>query len=192
LPASLAIGDEDRFSVGFGMTAGDILDENRLGPANILDRLSRHWLRREPDEIAGMTGLDGYPDLAFGLHAADAGPVAGARIDDDDRRLRRIDDLAFGRNDAHEPIIDRPGQSAAVAHELGPKLEHVGDLFLGALAKNIAALAQRIRNRTARWQASVQYSQPRPKLAVASAIAASMLSRALAAHDRALVTVAPS
>ena len=83
------------------MATGDILDEDRLGPANVLDRLSGHGLRREPDEITGMTGLNGYPDLAFGLHAADAGPVAGARIDDDDRRLRRINDLAVGRNDAH-------------------------------------------------------------------------------------------
>jgi hypothetical protein len=96
-----------------------------------------------------MTSLNGYPDLTFGLHAADAGPVPGARIDDDDRRLCRINDLAVGRNDAYEPIVDGLRQSAAVAHKLGPKLEHVGDLLLRALAENIPALAQRVEEEDA-------------------------------------------
>ena len=73
------------------MARRDVLDEDRLGAADILDRLSRHRLRQEADEVAGMAGRQRDADLAVLLHAADARAVAGARIDDDDRRLGRID-----------------------------------------------------------------------------------------------------
>ena len=101
-----------------GCRAGDLFDKRRFCAADVLDRLTRHRLGREADEVAGMAGADRDADLAVGLHAADAGPMAGARIDDDDRRLRRIDNSAFGRNDADKPIIGRARQLAPVKDEL--------------------------------------------------------------------------
>ena len=54
-------------------------------------------LRQETDEVAGMAGRHGDADLAVLLHAADAGAMAGARVDDDERRLRRVDRSAGRR-----------------------------------------------------------------------------------------------
>ena len=56
-----------------------------------------HRLGQEADEIAGMAGGERHADLAVLLHAADARPVAGARIDDDEGRLRRVGLHALGR-----------------------------------------------------------------------------------------------
>ncbi len=54
-------------------------------------------LRQEADEVAGMARRQRDADLAVVLHAADAGPVAGARVDDDEGRLGRIDRLVRRR-----------------------------------------------------------------------------------------------
>ena len=80
------------------MATGDLFDKRRFCAADVLDRLTRHRLGREADEVAWMAGADRHPDLAVGLHAPDARPMAGARIDDDDRRFRGIDGGAFRRN----------------------------------------------------------------------------------------------
>ena len=50
-----------------------------------LDGLTRHRFGQEADEVAGMTGLHRYADLAVGLEAADPRPVTRARIDDYER-----------------------------------------------------------------------------------------------------------
>ena len=100
------------------MTRRDILDEDRLGTTDILDRLARHRVRQKADEIAGVTRRQRDADLAVLLHPADAGSVAGARIDDDDGCLGRIDLHASGWDDPDQDIIDRPFQGAAVVHHL--------------------------------------------------------------------------
>ena len=76
-----------------------------------------------------MAGAQRHADLAVLLHAADPGTVAGARIDDDDRRLRRIDRDSVGRNDAHERVIDRPLQRAAVAQDFHREGQHMRRLL---------------------------------------------------------------
>ena len=91
LPAGLAIGDDDRLAFGLGMALRDVLDEVRLGAADVLDRLPRDRLRQEADEVDGMAGAKRDADLALGLHAADSGSVSRARVDDNDRRLHGID-----------------------------------------------------------------------------------------------------
>ena len=81
LPAGLAVADQHRLALGVRMTLGDGLDEQRLGAADILDGLAGHGVGQEADEVAGMAGLQRHADLAVVLHAADAGAVAGARVE---------------------------------------------------------------------------------------------------------------
>ena len=61
------------------MARRHLLDEDRLSAADILDRLARHRLRQEADEVAGVAGRQSHADLAVLLHPANAGPMAGAR-----------------------------------------------------------------------------------------------------------------
>ena len=116
-PAGLAVADHAGLAVGLGMQRDDLFEEDRFGARDVLDGLARHRIRQEADEIAGMAGLEGDADLAVGLEAADARAVAGARIDDDERPARRIDLDALRRNDAHQHVVDRPLERAAVDDE---------------------------------------------------------------------------
>ena len=106
-PAGLAIADDGRLAFGVGMQRDHPLEEGRLGVDDVLDRLPRHGLGQEADEIAGMPGLEGDADLALRLEPADARSMAGARIDDDERPLARIDLDAGRRRDAHEHVVHR-------------------------------------------------------------------------------------
>ena len=58
---------------------------------DVEDGLAGHGLGQEADEIGRVPGLHRHADLAVGLEAADAGAVAGARIDDDEGTLQRVD-----------------------------------------------------------------------------------------------------
>ena len=71
--------------------------------------------------------------------------MSGARIDDDDWRLGRIDASAGGRHDPDELIVDRPGQSAAVAHQFHRKDQHVGKVLHNALTVIVSALPKRVQ-----------------------------------------------
>ena len=53
--------------------------------------------------------------LAVGFEAADARPMAGPRVDDDEgAQLGVHRRVAFGRLDADQGVVHRPGQAAAV------------------------------------------------------------------------------
>ena len=123
------------------MQRDDLFEKDRLGARDVLDGLARHGVGQEADEIAGMAGLEGDADLAVGLEAADAGAVSGARIDDDERPPRRIDLDARRRNDAHEAVVDRPIERAAVDDELDLVVEHMRRGLGQVLAVLVAALA---------------------------------------------------
>ena len=84
-PPGLAVPDHAGLAVRVGMERHDLLDEDRFGARDVLDGLTRHRVREEADEIAGVTGLKGDADLAVGLEAANAGAVAGTRVDDHER-----------------------------------------------------------------------------------------------------------
>ena len=86
------------------MQRNDLFEEDRLGARDVLDRLARHRVRQEADEIAGMAGLERDADLAVGLEAADAGAVAGARVDDNERPPRQVD---FDASAAERPARGR-------------------------------------------------------------------------------------
>ena len=148
-PAGLAVADHAGLAVGLRMQRDDLLEEDRLGARDVLERLARHGLGQEANEVAGMAGLEGDADLAVGLEAADAGAVPGARIDDDEGAPRRIDRHAFRRHDAHEGVIDRPRERAAVDDELGLVVEHVRRRLGEVLAVLVAALAQHVEEEEA-------------------------------------------
>jgi hypothetical protein len=125
-PAGLAIADHARIAVRLGVERDDLLEEDRLGAGDILERLAGHRLGQEADEIAGMPGLERHADLAVGLEAADAGAMPGTRVDDDEGPAGRIDLDALRRNDADERVIDRSLEGTAVDDELGRIFEDVG------------------------------------------------------------------
>ena len=117
-PAGLAVADDARPAVGFGMELGDLLQEEALGPADILEGLSGHGLRPEADEVARVAGTQGHADLAVHLGAADPGTVAGARIEDDERALARIRPRAGRRDDSYQEVVDGPPERPTVEHHL--------------------------------------------------------------------------
>ena len=85
------------------------------------------------------------PISLCGLEAADARPVAGARIDDDEWTLARIDLDAGGRHDAHQHIVHRPRQLAAVHDELAAELQHMRRGLCGMLPIALAALLEDVQ-----------------------------------------------
>ena len=101
------------------------------------------------DEITRMAGGERDADLAVRLHAADARTVAGARVDDDDRRLGGIDRDAGRRNDARKPVVDRALQGPPVPHQFCLKVEHMRDFLRGVLMVIIASFSQRIQKQDA-------------------------------------------
>ena len=127
------------------VAGGDLGDEFGLGAADVLDRLPGHRLRQEADEIAGMPGRERHADLALLLHAADARPVAGARIDDDERRLCRVRVHAFRRADARQHVVHRARESAPVHHQVGAVVQHVRRLAGIVLVIGIPAFAQHVQ-----------------------------------------------
>jgi hypothetical protein len=76
-----------------------------------------------------VTGAGRDPDLAVRLHAPDARPVTGARVDHDDWRLRGIDGGAFWRKDADEPVVDRALELAPVENKLNREVENIRDIL---------------------------------------------------------------
>ena len=131
------------------MSLGDLLEEDRLGAADVVDRLPRDRLRQEADEIDRVAGAQRHADFALGLHAADSGTVPGARVDDDDGRLRRIDRHVRRRDDAHQEVIDRPLQRPAVEHDLGGEAQHVRRLLGRLRSLDVAPLVERLEKQHA-------------------------------------------
>ena len=123
------------------------LEKRGLGVRDILDRLPGHRIGQEPDEVAGMTGLEGNAHLALRLEAANARPVAGARIDDDEWTLVRIDLDALRRHDAYQRVVHWPRQLAAVHDEFAAELQHMRRSLCGMLPIALAALLQDIQKK---------------------------------------------
>jgi hypothetical protein len=83
-------------------------------------------------------------DLAVLLHPANAGAVAGARIDHNEGPFGWIDRLSIERLDPDQQVIDWPFELSAIQNQLGVEVEDVRRL-LGLLPpEDIAALPQNI------------------------------------------------
>ena len=124
-PARLAVADHRRLAFGLRVQLDDPLEERRLGVHDVFDRLAGHGFGQEADEVAGMAGLERDADFTVCLEAADARPVSGTRVDDDKRPLPRVDFDVRRRRDAHERVVHRSRQFAAIGNERAFELEHV-------------------------------------------------------------------
>ena len=143
-PAGLAVADDAGLAFGVGVQRDHFLQEGRLGVDDVLDGLARHWLGREADEVGRVAGAHGHAQFAVGLEAADAGAVAGTRIDHHEGALARIDGHALRRLDAHQQVVDRLGKRAGIEHQFGIEAQHVRH-GLGLLrVVLVAALAQHV------------------------------------------------
>ena len=148
-PAGLAIADDRRLALGFRMQRDHALEKGGLGARDVLDRLPGHGIGQEADEVAGVAGLEGDADLALRLEAANAGPMPGARIDDDERTLILIRFLALLGDDAHKRIVHRPRELAPIHDELAAELQHMRRGFGGMLLIALAALLEDIEEEDA-------------------------------------------
>ncbi len=131
----------------FGVQFDDLLDKPRFRAAHVLDRLTRHRVRREADEIAGMAGCKDDPDLTVGLHAADARAMPGARIEHDERPLSWVEFDPHRRQDANEAVIDGALELAPSHHQFEFEVQDVRNLLGGMFEVVVAALAQDVEEK---------------------------------------------
>src|ERR671910_1335560 len=116
-PARLAVGDRE-WAGRVRMTPLDFGQELRLSAQDLPDGLAGLRIGVKRDKVDRMTGQQGLADLGLLMHAADAGAVAGARIDDDDRAFLRVRLVLWLGNYAQQHVIHRKLQIAAVDDDL--------------------------------------------------------------------------
>jgi hypothetical protein len=126
------------------MELADLAHEHPLRFADVKQRLARLGIAEEDDEVNGMALAERHPDLRVVLESADAGAMARSRIDDDVRPPLRVDDDAFGRNDAHERIVDRSGKLAPVDDGLVVEVQNGRETRVRAFDEFVAAPANRV------------------------------------------------
>ena len=131
------------------MEADDFLDEHGFGARDPLDCLSRHRLGQEADEIAGMPCFHRNADFAVRLESPDSRTMPGTGIDHDERSPVEINFDVFGRNDAHQRIIHRFIQLAAVDDQFGGILQDMRRRLRDVFPILIAALTQDIQEQDA-------------------------------------------
>lgn len=144
LPTCLAVADHHRLALALRVQSDDALQECRFGAHHVLDCLSRHRVGQEPDEIAGVAGAQGDPDLAVGLEAADARPVSGPRIEHHEWPLARIGGHVLGEQDADQPVVDRPLEIASRHDRLEGEVEYVRHRLAEVLLVLVAAPAHHV------------------------------------------------
>ena len=101
---------------GFGlcrMQLAHAAHELLLGRADVEQRLPGLGLAEEDHEVDRMALAQRDAYLRVVLEAADAGTVAGARVDDHVGTPLGIDVTPFGRDDAHQRVVDRAGRACA-------------------------------------------------------------------------------
>ena len=91
--------------------------EFRFGIGDVGERLRRLGVRVEDHEINRMPRFERDADFRIFLEAADAGAVAGARIDDDERPQGIDDDDILRRQDPHERVADRMFERSRVGED---------------------------------------------------------------------------
>ena len=99
---------------------------------------------RKTHEIDRMAIVQGDADLAVGLEAADAGAMAGARIDDHIGPLPVVHLDALRRDDLQQHVIARAGQGVPVHRDFVVVDQHrrraggfMGDVVVAALAQHV-------------------------------------------------------
>ena len=103
-PAALAVADDDRLG-RVRVELADLGDEGGFGAHHVGERLARLRMRAEHDEIDRVAVVQRDADLAVRLEAADAGAVAGARVDDHVGALPVLDLDSLGRQDLSSTLL---------------------------------------------------------------------------------------
>ncbi len=110
-------------------------------------------MRAEDHEIDRMAVAQRDADLAVGLEAADAGAVAGARIDDHVRALPVHHLDAVRRKDLEQHLVGRPRQRLAVEDDFVIVDEHrrragrfVRGVLVGPLAQDVEGEREALRS----------------------------------------------
>src|SRR5262245_25814336 len=107
------------------MKREDTFKNCRLSGDDVLYGLTWDRVGQETDEIRGMARLEGHTNLAVGFESADAGSMAGARVDDHEGPLLVIDLDALRRDNAGQNVVHRARQLAPVHDELGAEFEYM-------------------------------------------------------------------
>ena len=144
------------------MQLDHLFEELRFRTRDILDRLAGHRIGREADEVAGMSRLERDADFAIGLETANAWTVAGPRIDNDKRSLRRVHLHALGRDDLDQTIVHRPVEFTTVDDDFDLVIENMRNGLGGMLLIRIAALPHGVPEQRVRCAASTMYSVTAP------------------------------
>jgi hypothetical protein len=142
-PATLAISGDQRLRT-VGVAGVNLLQEHGLRRGHVGDGLARLRVRKEDHEINGMAVFQRHADFGFALEAADPAAVAGTRIDDHPRPRALVGGRrSLRRMDAHQGVIDRAIELAAVDDKVVVEGEDRLEAVLVARDAGIAALAQR-------------------------------------------------
>jgi hypothetical protein len=142
-PAALAVADE-RGLRAVGMALGDDAHELRFRVGDVGERLPGLRLGEEDHEVDRVAFAQRDADLRVVLEAPDARPVAGARVDDDERALRVVDLRAGRRHDAHQRVVAGTLVRARVREHLVAVVQQ--RRLAGILVRDplVAALADRV------------------------------------------------
>ena len=140
-PAALAVADHDRLA-RLRMALADNAEEFRLGARDIREGLPRHRFGKKDHEVDRVPCLERHPDLRVLLEPADAGPVAGPRIDDDEGPALRVGLDAIRRRDLHEGIVRGLLERAGIGNHLPVEIQERRLAGLLMFEPVVAALAQ--------------------------------------------------
>ena len=149
LPACLAIGDDDRLALGLGMATGDLFDESRLGAADVLDRLARHRLGREADEVAGWPARSATPISLSGFMPPIPGPWPARGSTTTTGGFAGSIAAPSGGTMRDEPIVDRPLQRPAVEDEFVREVQDIRDLLRRLRELDVSPLVERLEKQHA-------------------------------------------
>jgi hypothetical protein len=89
------------------MKRADMMHENRLVVMDVGNGLTLDRLRKERDQVTGMSSPHRHPDLAVFFEAANARTMAGTRIDDDVWTLFGVDLLLGARFHFEQRVVGR-------------------------------------------------------------------------------------
>src|SRR5262245_1801945 len=102
------------------MKACDMLDEPAQRCKDIAEGLAGARIGEKDHEIDGMPDMKGNTDLGLAFEASNARAMAGARINDNDRRLAGINAvipaLVSDLNDAHQGVVGGRLELACIEH----------------------------------------------------------------------------
>src|SRR6266516_7094500 len=103
------------------MAACHFSDEPAQRVEHVGDRLAWARLRKEGDEVDRIPFMQGNAHFRFALEAADARAMPSTWIDDDDRRLGRVEAIfntgVANAGDAEQRIVCRLFEPARIENE---------------------------------------------------------------------------